>query len=165
MFRCWRASERASDCPAPPLAPLGMLISPWACELIWPWRCAISCICWIISEKPDALFALFARSRSRASDAAAFVSASAASPSAPACCADRGDAWPFCDETLCVACATLACASETARAERGERSALFRPAFCSRSLAFATPCSTALCAARWSSPCDPERACCSSARS
>ena len=39
-----------------------------------------------------------------------------------------------------------ACASATARCERGERSALFLPALCSRSFALSTPCSTALCA-------------------
>ena len=67
--------------------------SPCACALIDPCFFAISCSCCIISAKPVAELDVFAFSRSRASDAAARFSASAASPSAlAACCAPRASA-------------------------------------------------------------------------
>ena len=60
--------------------------SPCACALIEPCFFAMSCSCCIISAKPVAELDEFAFSRSRASDAAARLSASDASPSELAAC-------------------------------------------------------------------------------
>ena len=115
--RCWRASARAVACISADIWPPGIGISPCACALIEPCFFAISCNCCSISENPDADDALFTRSRSRASDAAARLSDSAASPNEFAAC----DA-PRCSDICCVACATFCCASDIARCDRPESS-------------------------------------------
>ena len=134
----------------------GLGINSCAAELSDCCCLAICCSCSSISAKPvdDSDCCVF--SRSRTSDAPAWLSASPASRIALAICC------PVCARCVCdVASSTLRRASLIMRMERCDKRLDLVPACCNRCMVLSTPCCSALCCDRSSPGAVPRRACCS----